>query len=613
MATLQKIPPLIDRFAMDDKLNMLADGVNNLVDGFGPYLDKAIDAAQDAEQAAEDATNAAKNVQTAIDGANAAAQAANDAASSATSAAGAANTAAEAATGAAGSASSAANSANEAAQAANTAAEAANEAASNAQKATNKATAAASIANSAAGSANVAATSATNAASVANTAAEVANSAAESATNAASAANEAASGANSAKDAANEAASSATSAAEAANAAAQAANDAASSADEAVAGIDGKVQEAVNERVLAKRYGPASMISASGVCENVPVAGMKVYGKTQRNLWVNPSGTQNGVTCTSNADGSLTLAGTSTGPCYFYLTTYALKPGATYTLTLDKTIAASMSVQSYGDSGYIADSVFVAAGSTSASGTVSQDATKFRLMVQLNAGTTIDNATVRVMLNEGSEAEPWCPPGLSSVSELGVVSAGKNLLKINSDLQTKTVNGVTFTPNEDGTVTVNGTSTGNSDYYLLGTSWANRADNYLPGQEMVFSSNARAKLYGFDSSGFTCFYAVLNGGNQIISAEQIIKAEKIVCYLSYASGQGETNKKVYAQLELGSTATAYEPPAVTTTPRRPRRPPAPQPAGRDARRAAHRRHGRGDAGAEGGYGGADEGERMGMG
>ena len=33
MATLQKIPPLIDRFAMDDKLNMLADGVNNLVDG----------------------------------------------------------------------------------------------------------------------------------------------------------------------------------------------------------------------------------------------------------------------------------------------------------------------------------------------------------------------------------------------------------------------------------------------------------------------------------------------------------------------------------------------------------------------------------------------------
>lgn len=45
MATLQKIPPLIDRFAMDDKLNMLADGVNNLVDGFGPYLDKAIDAA----------------------------------------------------------------------------------------------------------------------------------------------------------------------------------------------------------------------------------------------------------------------------------------------------------------------------------------------------------------------------------------------------------------------------------------------------------------------------------------------------------------------------------------------------------------------------------------
>lgn len=418
MATLQKIPPLIDRFAMDDKLNMLADGVNNLVDGFGPYLDKAIDAAQDAEQAAEDATNAAKNVQTAIDGANAAAQAANDAASSATSAAGAANAAAEAATGAAGSANNAASSATSAAQAANTAAEAANEAASNAQKATNKATAAASIANSAAGSANVAATSATNAASAA-------NSAAESATSAASAANEAASGANSAKDAANEAASSATSAAEAANEAAQAANTAASNADEAVAGIDGKVQEAVNERVLAKRYGPASMISASGVCENVPVAGMKVYGKTTQNLWVNPSGSYNGVTVTGNADGSMTLGGAATNTYFCRVESHALKPGVTYTLSVDKSTGEgstgfyvnelSADGSSLNTSHYVGGTTNDALTSTF---TTSADMGYVQMGVGFNSGST-PSGTYRVMLNEGSSAQPWCPPGLSSVSELG--------------------------------------------------------------------------------------------------------------------------------------------------------------------------------------------------
>lgn len=457
MATLQKIPPLIDRFAMDDKLNMLADGVNNLVDGFGPYLDKAIDAAQDAEQAAEDATNAAQGVQAAIDGANTAAQAANAAAGSATSAANAANTAAEAATGAAGSATSAASAANEAASAANTAAEAANE---------------------------------------------------------------------------------------------------------AVAGIDDKVQEAVNERVLAKQYGPASVISASGVCENVPVAGMKVYGKTQQNLWPVMEGKGNaGINVTANSDGSITVvaqrSGQPTPMMQYNIDTIVM--GKTYTLTVDPPVDPYHSFPPV--------SIYVSQNPPLNYGEGTFVATKNGGLctIKVNSMDPV-NQTFRIMLNEGEEGEPFCPPGITSVSELGVVSAGKNLLKINSDLQTRTKNGMTFTPNEDGTVTVNGTATDTSDYYLLGTNWNVRADNYLPGQEMVFSSNGAAKLYGFDSSGSISFGAVINGGNQIISAEQIIKAEKIVCYLSYASGQGETNKKVYAQLELGSEGTAYEPPSITTTP-----------------------------------------------
>ena len=308
------------------------------------------------------------------------------------------------------------------------------------------------------------------------------------------------------------------------------------------------------------------IVQAHGCAEGVPVAGAKVFGETRQNLWVNPTVTIGGVTATETDDGALTLSGTASSFVSIGAETFALKPSTAYTISVDKVpgteSTATLNIrEKRADGSYIDPQHNASTGGTTFTTSVDMASCECKLVV---ISDTAVSGTYRVMLNEGGEPQPWCPPGLSSVSELGLVSAGKNLLKINSDLQTKTMNGVTFTPNEDGTVTVNGTATDTSDYYLLGTAWTNRADNYLPGQEMVFSSNARAKLYGFDSSGSTCFYAILNGGNQIISAEQIIKAEKIVCYLSYASGQGETNKKVYAQLELGSTATAYEPPGVAT-------------------------------------------------
>lgn len=296
---------------------------------------------------------------------------------------------------------------------------------------------------------------------------------------------------------------------------------------------------------------------------------LTVHGKTVQNLWVNPSGGEQGMTATPNADGSVTIVAQRSGQAcpVAEARIYGLQEGKTYTLIVDpptppQSTWPSVAVYINGStSPHYYEGTFEMGGLYSDD----QGVGFATATIWVNSMDPI-NQRYRIMLVEGETAEPWCPPGLTSVNELETVTAGKNLLKINSDLQTKTVNGVTFTPNEDGTITVNGTSTDTSDYYLLGIAWNTRADNYLPGQEMVFSSNARAKLYGFDSSGSTIFYAILNGGNQIISAEQIIKAEKIVCYLSYGSGQGETNKKVYAQLELGSTATAYEPPHVTTTP-----------------------------------------------
>lgn len=70
-----------------------------------------------------------------------------------------------------------------------------------------------------------------------------------------------------------------------------------------------------------------------------------------------------------------------------------------------------------------------------------------------------------IMLNEGSTALPYMPyfSGLKNAFFKEIVSTGKNLIPYPYYDTTKTINGVTFTLNDDYSVTVNGTSTSDAD------------------------------------------------------------------------------------------------------------------------------------------------------
>lgn len=310
----------------------------------------------------------------------------------------------------------------------------------------------------------------------------------------------------------------------AANAAAQNANSAAAAA---------------RGNVLKGTVTDASVAHVEDAYAGAAAKEIRVTGKTRQNLWSNPpTNTQNGMALTSNADGSITLDGTASRPSYFYVDVYCLKPGASYTLSLDRSVNANVSVQSYGDSGYIDENVFVAAWSTSASGTVSQDATKFRLMVQMNAGVTIDNVTVRVMLNEGGEAEPWCPPGLTSVSELEVACAGKNLID-EKDADVKSEGFVFQKP------------------------------CFFPGDSYVFSCDAES----LSGSPYAEIQLLRDGESMARKTSDLVSGKNVFVLPAF-DGYADTirlytqapGKYSNFQLELGSQATAYEPPSVTTTP-----------------------------------------------
>ena len=406
--------------------------------------------------------------------------------------------------------------------------------------------AAGDAANKAAQSANAAATAANGAAGTANTAASAANTAAGKANDAATKATDAATKAT-------DAAGDATRAAQSANAAAEAA---------------GAAAEAARGNVLKGTLGPAPVLTTDDAYATKPRR-LTVYGATRQNLWVNPSGTNNGVTVTSNGDGSMILSGTATSAASVSSAdSYIIRPSTAYTLSMNAALTgASFVVTEYdADGSQLAQ--HNASSTSAASFTSSASVARCVMSLSVQSGQTV-SGTYRIMLNEGSTAEPWCPPGLNGVDELSIVTAGKNLLARMGPSLPYTTAGITFSDNGDGGIRVSGTATA-AAYYNFFSDGPAQALRITPGE---YTASLIGGGSGLNLSvGY--YNGVIGGSNTtwlatnvpgISNTGSIDRPVYLRPYLSVAKGK-TVDIVVYPQLELGSTATAYEPPNITTTP-----------------------------------------------
>ena len=136
------------------------------------------------------------------------------------------------------------------------------------------------------------------------------------------------------------------------------------------------------------------------------------------NLWVNPpSATKNGVTVTANADGTLSISGTSTGETTVSsANVYGLEPGKTYTASVDGYISQGnqlyFAVRNYsGDSSLHLGSFGNPQNGLSKTFAVPSSSDYVSLMVYSAGAGESNPGTYRVMLNEGSEPIAWRPPG----------------------------------------------------------------------------------------------------------------------------------------------------------------------------------------------------------
>ena len=293
--------------------------------------------------------------------------------------------------------------------------------------------------------------------------------------------------------------------------------------------------------------------------------GMTIYGNTRQNLWVNPSRTQRGVTVTSNADGSFSVSGTAdaaaTNSVVVNVSSYVLKPSTQYTFSCDKPIAFDTKYGFIVDEVASDDSVIVGhylsldGATTKVTFTTGKNMAYARFGVSVAASATA-SGTYRVMLNEGSEAQPWCPPGLNSVGDDGsvkIVTAGKNLFNA--------VSGDKINVGPDGAITL-----------VAGFSWADfsRQRIHIPkgtkitlSKSVTLGANCGPGVWLVDRSGHQEEFLAYGSTNKN-TYETTRDCDYITCFVN--SGTVTADTPFYVQLELGSTATAYEPPNINATP-----------------------------------------------
>ena len=165
--------------------------------------------------------------------------------------------------------------------------------------------------------------------------------------------------------------------------------------------------------------------------------------------------------------------------------------------------------------------------------------------VVIKSGVTCDNDKVLIQITEGSEQHDYTP--YVNVTDVKLTRCGKNLLKPVEWTQISE-NGLTFTRNNDGSITVNGTATALVVKTLV--------------EDFHFVAGMPYTLSGCPSGGGVDTYRMDNTHNMaddgagctVTYAEDIVKPIRI----RIASGASLDNLVFKPQLEVSDTATEFE-------------------------------------------------------
>ena len=307
----------------------------------------------------------------------------------------------------------------------------------------------------------------------------------------------------------------------------QAVSDAEAEVDEAVADMRTVVDESANAIKGNVRGAVVSMADVSSIEHTAKV---RVKSKNLIALpYHSPSQTTSGVTFTKNDDGSVTVNGTAEAKVIFYFQSYNTKlkltKGESYVLSGCPGTGSSTTYMIQGTDGktYYTDvgmgKQFVAKGEG------------FYFYIVVYEGFTANNLVFKPQLEQGETATEFTP--WVDVSKVKLTRCGKNLLPYPFPETTLTRNGITYTDNGDGSVTIRGTATSLAYFYV--------ARNIALGDVPINSISVPNATNGKYTISKRLYYGVDN-----TLSLQVLAGETV-------------DETLYPQLELGAVATDYEP------------------------------------------------------
>ena len=290
------------------------------------------------------------------------------------------------------------------------------------------------------------------------------------------------------------------------------------------------------------------------------------------------TGSQNGITCTVNSDGSCTLTGTATADAWLNVNTdIPVTVGTTYKLVgCPKNVSATLIARRVSSSNPY--------GTDTGDGVTFTPDENAYVFIGVKSGVTLNNAIFRPMITTNLDAtyddfEPYVggipspnpeyPQDITSVGDNGsviITSCGKNLITYPYYQQSGETNGITWTVNGDGTVTATGTATKESSFNYI-YPFSTTIDGKLTvGQTYTFSDGIDEPITGVYS--------------QLVRYNSVTK--KFDWSLSTAKGKNKTftcsdanlidfgyrtvidagvtveNLVIRPQLEIGTEVTEYE-------------------------------------------------------
>lgn len=244
--------------------------------------------------------------------------------------------------------------------------------------------------------------------------------------------------------------------------------------------------QVVTVTTLEQAYTTRETADGENIVDGVQTTVKEIRGKTvaTTNLIPYPYAyptdyTNNGVTFTVNSDGTITANGTATGgnALYYLSSLYTVKtPEKSYFSGCPSGGGSTtFSIQAY-----TREQIYF---SDIGSGFLAPANVEINIVLIVANGYTVNNLVFRPMLNEGTEAKPYSKwfAGLKNASFEKIVSTGRNLIPYPYADTTKTVNGVTFTDNGDGSVTANGTATEDATFFVRHNVAVQRKTYFLSG------------------------------------------------------------------------------------------------------------------------------------